>query len=137
MNDLFLGIIAASVLVMALIQVGVIVAAFMTARRVGQAVARLEQDLRPIVDNLHAVSADVARVTAAAAAQVERAEQTFDDLSQRVGDTLASVQHAVVAPARDLRAMLQGIKAAFDAFRGGMPPRPPAAAEDEDPLFIG
>ena len=74
-NDVFLGTIAAAVLVMAVIQVAAIVLAARAARRVGDAMARLEQDVRPIVANLQAVSSDAARAAGLAVAQVERADQ--------------------------------------------------------------
>ena len=67
MNDLFLGVIAAAVLVMAIIQVAAIVYAARAARRLGEAFARLEQDVRPILASLQALSADAARATRVAA----------------------------------------------------------------------
>ena len=75
MNDVFLGTIAVAVLVMAVIQVAAVVLAARAARRVGDAMARLEQDVRPIVANLQAMSSDAARAAGLAVAQVERADQ--------------------------------------------------------------
>ena len=111
MTDLFLGIIAAAVLVMAIIQVAAIVLAARATKRVGDAVTRLEQDVKPIVTNLQTISAEAARVTSAAAAQVQRAEQ-----------------------------MVQGIVAALAAFRSAgseTAGKRPAAADEDDALFIG
>jgi len=62
-TDLFLGIIAAAVLVMAVIQVAALVLAARAARRVGEAMARLEEDVRPIVANLTTVSIEDQLVT--------------------------------------------------------------------------
>ena len=64
MSDVFLGVIAAAVAVMAIIQVAAIVVAMRAARRVGDAVSRLETDVRPIVANLKSMSADAARAAA-------------------------------------------------------------------------
>jgi hypothetical protein len=137
-TELFLGIIAFAVLVMAIIQVAAIVFAARAARRVGDAVGRLENDVRPIVMNLQALSADAARAAASAAAQVERAEQMLADLSKRVDDTVVSLQKSILAPARDGLAVLHGIRAALAAFRAGETPRRRGAhVEEEDALFIG
>ena len=139
MTDFFLGVIAIAVLAMAMIQVGVIVFALRTARRVGEAVARFEHDVRPIVANLQSMSADAARTASVASAQVQRADQLISSLTTRVSDTVAAVEASVVSPAREAYAVLQGVIAALAAFRNGpvSPGRRPAASEEEDPLFIG
>jgi hypothetical protein len=142
-SDLFLGMIAVAVLVMAIIQVGALVVALRTARRVGETVSRLEQEVKPIVDNLHTMSSDAARATTLAVTQVERAGQLIADVSRRVDETAATLQSSIVTPAREGYAMLQGLMAALSALRqGGAAPadsrsrrQPPA--EEEDPLFIG
>lgn len=137
MTDLFLGIIAGAVLVMALIQVGLIVVAARAAKRMGEAVSQLQQEVRPIVANLQTISTDAARVTAAAAAQVERAERMMGDISRRVDETAASLQETILSPAREAVAILQRLREAFGVFGRGPTPRRPAAADEEDALFIG
>ena len=139
MNDVFLGIIAIAVAIMAVIQVAAIVVAMRAARRVGDAVARFEDDVRPIVASLKSMSADAARTASIASAQAQRAEQLIGDLTARVNDTVAAVEATVVAPAREAFAMVQGLLAALAAFRQGPPPsaRRSSASEDEDSLFIG
>ena len=95
MTDLFLGIIAVAVLVMAIIQVAAIVFAARAARRVGEAMARLEEDMRPIVANLKTVSADAARISSMAAAQAEQAEQVLTRLRDRLEALMQAVQDAI------------------------------------------
>lgn len=149
MSELFLGIIAVSVLVMAAIQVAAIVFAARAARSVGEAVARLERDVRPIVANLQTMSADAAKAAASAAAQVERTQQTVDavlnrvdTVGQRVEQTLYTLQERILAPARDGFAFLQAIRSIFTSVarsakpRGG-PRHRPVGPEEEDALFIG
>ncbi len=63
MTNVFLGIIAIAVLVMAVIQVAAIVFAMSAAKRIGQVADRLEQDLRPVVSNLQTITSEAARVT--------------------------------------------------------------------------
>jgi hypothetical protein len=138
-SDLFLGIIALAVLVMAVIQVAAVVFAARAARRVSDAVTRLEQGVQPIVANLQQVSADAARASASAASQVERAGRLLEDVTTRLDTTVASFQENIVGPARDAFAFLQGLKSILATLRGeGDATRARGAAGDEeDALFIG
>lgn len=140
MNDLFLGTIAVSVLVMAIIQVATILWAAKIVRSVGQTVSRFERDVRPVLTSLQALSADAAKATAIAASQVERADQMLAQLRQRLDETTRALQKTILGPAREGMAMLQALKEVF--FSGGN--RPPRAdsrrrpvSEEEDALFIG
>lgn len=63
MSEVFLGVIAVAVLVMAAIQVAAVVVALRLARRVDRFADRVEQDIRPIVASLQALTADAARAT--------------------------------------------------------------------------
>jgi hypothetical protein len=147
-SEVFLGIIAIAVAVMAVIQVAAIVFAARAARSVGEAVSRLEQDVRPIVASLQTLSADAARATAAATAQVERAQKTVDvvlarvdSMTARLEQTVQAVHDGILAPAREGYAFMQAIRAIFSSVRSAAA-RPgartrPAATEEEDALFIG
>jgi hypothetical protein len=154
MNDLFLGLIALGVLVMATIQIVAIIVALRAARRVTEAVTTFNADIKPIVENLRQMSADAAKAAATASAQVDRAETLIDDFTSRIEQAVTSLQDKVLAPAREGFALLQSVRALFSFMRGGerreaprpaeprREPREPAvkrhtAAEDEDPLFIG
>jgi hypothetical protein len=138
-SELFLGVIAAAVLTMAIIQVTAIVFALRAARRVGEAVNRFERTVAPIVANLQTITSDAARATAIASAQMERATRMVTDLTRRVDETAAAVQASIVGPAREGYAIFQGILAALAAFRSsqGSATKRPASAEEEDALFIG
>jgi len=136
----FLGVIAAAVVVMAVIQVGAIIAAARLAQRVNRLAQDLERDMAPIVANLQTIGAEAARASALATAQVERADRLFADVSARVEETTAIVQQAIVAPAREGLAVMAGLRAALTSLRdarqaaaGRRSPR----AEEDDPLFIG
>ena len=139
MTDVFLGIIAVAVLVMAVIQVAAIVFAMSAARRIGQVADRLEQDLRPVMHNLQAMTAEAARATNLAAMQLERADRMFADLSRRAEQVLAVVP-SLLGPAGKGIAFLNGLKAALAAIqelRRSSRRRGAAHAEEEDALFIG
>lgn len=139
MNDLFLGIIALAVAVMAAIQVSAIVVAARLAKRLDRLATQIEQDIKPVFQNLQALTTEAARAAALAAVQVERADRVFGELSQRVDQTLLTLQSRVMAPAREGFALLAGIRAALSAFRDLRETgrRRPAAVEEEDALFIG
>ena len=118
-GELFLGIIAFAVVVMAVIQVGAIVAGIRLARRVEQLTTQLDQEIKPLIANLTTLSSEAARAAA-----------------------LAAAQEFVTGPARQGMAIMAGAKAVFDAFRGLRESSRRRAAsgpavDDEESLFIG
>jgi predicted PurR-regulated permease PerM len=144
MNDssnLWLAIIALSCLVMALVQVGAIIAGAIAARQVQARLARVEQQLQsqvqPLVDRLNVIGADAARVSALAVRQAEKADVAFTSAAQRVDQTLAVVQNAVVAPAREGMALASALRAAVGSIRKGSTSRRRSGSDEDDALFIG
>jgi hypothetical protein len=141
MTDLYLGLIALGVLVMAGIQVAALVSVTRAARRAGEMAARFEQDVRPIIVNLQKVSEEAARASAQAAAQVDRLDALVGNVARRVEETAAIVQQTILQPARDGLALLSGLKSVIASFRE--PREPPQAhprkeaPEPQDDLFIG
>ena len=138
MTNVLLGIIAVAVLVMAVIQVAAIVFAMSAAKRIGQVADRLEQDLRPVVSNLHTITSEAARVTTLAAAQMERADRMFADFSRRAEQVMAAVP-TLLGPAGKGFAFLNGIRAALAAIQElrRSSRRGAAHPDEEDALFIG
>lgn len=65
MSDLFLGLIAAAVLIMAAIQVAAILVALRFIRRLDRFADRLEHEIRPVAASLRALTADATRATTA------------------------------------------------------------------------
>jgi hypothetical protein len=151
LTEFFLGLIAVAVLAMAALQVWAAMFAARAARRLGEAANKLEQDVRPIVANVQAMSADAARAAAIATAQVERAERLLNDASRRVEETMTVVQRNILRPARDGMAFVQAVKTLFTAFRdlrarsrrqpsasGRVPVAvPDPGADDDSASFIG
>jgi len=136
-RDVFLGIIAVATLAIAIAQIAVIVAAAAAAKRVGQLADQLEREVKPLFGHLNAIGRDAARAAQLATTQVERADQLFADLSVRIEDTLNLVQASVFAPAREGRALLSALRAAFQAIREMRHARArQSRSEDEDALFI-
>jgi hypothetical protein len=136
----FLGIIALAVSVMALIQVGVIVFGARLAKRVEQMAVQIDREIKPLLVNLNVVGQEAARAAELAAAQVERVDQLFAQVAGRVEETAATLQSAIIAPAREGLALVHGVKAAFAALReirAASGPAGGAIHDEEDPLFIG
>lgn len=134
-TNVWLGIIAVAASTMALIQVGVLVAGAIVFRRVNALSARVERDLQPLMERVNSIGADAARVSALAAGQAERVDRVMADVTRRLDTTLAVVQNAVVAPAREGLAIVAAIKATLDVVR--RKPRRPSGREEDESLFIG
>lgn len=141
-GELFLGIIAFAVLIMALIQVGAIFAGIRLARRVDQLATQLDQEIKPLIANLTSMSSEAARAAAIAARQAERLDRVFGELVQRVDVTLAAAQEFVTGPARQGMAIMSAVKTVVDAYRGlreasRRRSASRAAVDEEESLFIG
>jgi len=137
-TNLFLGIIAVAVLVMAIIQVAAVVFAMAAARRIGQVADRIEQDLRPVVTNLQAMTSEAARASRLAAAQMERADRMFAEVSRRAEQVMTAIP-SLLGPAGKGFAFLNGIKAVMAAIQElrRSPRRGGGHPDEEDALFIG
>ena len=144
METVFLGAIATATIVMALVQVGIIVYGARLAQRVDRMVDVLETELKPALDRVNAMGGDMNRATSLAVAQVERADQLFARVSERVDRITLVTQDAVIQPFRHGSALLEGFRVALSVLRGtattssGQPVdtmRP--VTDDEEALFIG
>ena len=135
-SQVFLGIIAAATLAMAIVQVGLIVAAGRLARRVERLADQVEYELKPLFANIQAIGRDASRAVAVAAAQVERADKLLTDLMARIEQTAAVLQSSIVAPAREGRALFAALRAALSAVRHARSRAGRGRGDDEDALFI-
>jgi hypothetical protein len=139
--EALLGVIAFALLVMAGIQVGAIIAGVRLARRVDQLTRQVERDLKPLLENLTAVSAEAVRTASVASRQIERVDHLFGELATRVDDTLAAAQQFVQGPARKGLAILSGVQAAMSALQGirqtSRRRRDTRPRVEDESLFIG
>jgi hypothetical protein len=134
----FLGAIAVATVLMAAIQVGAVIYASRLARKVQRISEQVEAEIKPLFTTLNQISMDTARAASLAAAQVERADRLFADVSLRVEQTIGVLQNSIVAPARQGIAVINGIRAALVALRAFRNhARSRSRSEDEDALFIG
>jgi hypothetical protein len=137
-SEIFLGIIAVATLATAVTQIVVLVAAGLLTRRLGRIADQFERELSPLLASLNAIGKDAARAASLATAQVERVDQLFGDVAQRLETTLGVIQNAISAPAREGAALMVGLRAAVDALRRSIANRPSRTrtSDDEDALFI-
>jgi hypothetical protein len=136
MMNVWLGVIAVAVLVMAIIQVAVVVQLLKVAKNAAAATADLRKELTPLIAKVNKVADDAGKVSALALTQLERVDRVMDNTAQRIDDTLAVVQDAVLGPVRQGAAVMAGVKAALAVFRSRQDRRR-YGRDDEDALFIG
>ena len=134
--ELFLGIIAVATLATAIVQVGVLVAAGLLARRLQRAVETTERELKPLLEHLNAIGRDASRAASLATAQVERADRLFADLALRIEQILALIQSVVTGPIREGAAVMSALRAVLSFLRDTRAGRRTSRSEDEDALFV-
>jgi ribosomal protein L17 len=137
-STIFLAIIAIATLVMALIQVGAIIAAVRLAKQAQQLITSVQQDVKPLIARASAIAEEASRTVALATAQAQKVDRLVSDLSVRVEQTAGILQEAIVTPAREGLAIVAAVRAAVGALRGLREADPRTrTSEEEDPLFIG
>jgi hypothetical protein len=133
----FLGIIAVATLATSIVQVGLLVATSLLARRVTRFVDEMERDIKPIVAHLDSMSRDGSRAAAMAVAQVERVDALFADVATKIDRTVSIIHSAMAGPAREGRAWIMALQAAIAAIREFRSGRSRSRGrEEEDGLFI-
>ncbi len=135
----FLAVIALATLIMALIQIGAVVAVARIAREAQRTLTSVQQDVRPLLAKVSALTDEASRTATIATAQAEKIDRLVTDLSRRVDETSVVVQNAILTPAREGIAIMAAIKAGLAALRGfqDVRSRQSRQADEEDPLFIG
>ena len=143
-SEIWLAVIAVAVAIMAVIQVGMVVAGLRVARRVGRIASELESGVKPLIAHLTTATSEASRAATMAAAQVERFDVLVSDFSNRIDQTLTTAQRFVTGPAREGMAIVAGVRAAVSALQGlreasrrRSAVRSAAGEEEEESLFIG
>ncbi|HYN07414.1 MAG TPA: hypothetical protein VES67_08500 [Vicinamibacterales bacterium] len=131
----FLGVIAAAVVVMTIVQIGVLLAVLRSARQLVGTVQEIRQEVRPLAEKAHRIADDAARAAALAVQQVERVDRTLAATSERLDQTLHVVQGAFVEPVRQGAAVVSAVRAALSILRRPRDPRP--GRDEEEALFVG
>lgn len=141
MNDwsqAFLGVIAVSTALMAVMQIGAIVVLARVAMQVRDIVGTLQKDIRPLIARANQIAEEASKTATIATAQAEKIDRLVTDLTRRVDETSAVVQQAIITPAREGMAIVAALKAGFGALRNMRDMRGrPGGVDEEDALFIG
>jgi uncharacterized protein YoxC len=135
-TEVWLGVIAIAVLVMAIAQVAVLLKLSQAAKETSQATRDLRRELTPLIAKAHKIADDATRVSALALAQMERVDHVLSTTIQKIDDTVSTVQSAIISPVRQGSALIAGVKAALAVFRARQD-RGRYGRDDEDALFIG
>ena len=117
MTDVWLGVIAVAVLVMAVAQVAVLIRLSQVAKETSTAARDLRRELTPLIEKAHRIADDAGRVSALALAQMERVDHVLSSTVRKIDDTVATVQSAIIGPVRQGAAVMAGVKAALAVFR--------------------
>ena len=117
MSEVFLGVIAVATLVMALVQVGVLVAGIIAVKRMNEVLVRVEDSARPVLAHVDDLVVDATASLAAMRTQLDRVERQAVHVLTRTDQAVQRVQEYVVAPAREGIALAAGARALFGAFR--------------------
>ena len=137
-SQAFLGVIAVSTALMAVMQVYATLGLARVARQVRDIIGTLEQDIRPLIARANAIADEASKTAALATVQAQKIDRLVTELTQRVDDTSAIVQQAIITPAREGMAIFAALKAGLAALRGMRDVRGRATGvEEEDALFIG
>jgi uncharacterized protein YoxC len=132
----FIGVIAISVLAIAIGQIAMSIAIARAARKVAKVVDEMQGEIKPLIAKANRIADDAARVTELAVIQVERVDSLLATTTVRVEEALNLVQTVVGGPVRQGAAILAVMRAALNAFKGWQK-RSAAPQDDEDPLFVG
>lgn len=140
---IWIAVIAAATVVMAIVQVGVVVYGLRVGRRVNRLLDVVEREVRPALGRVDRMSADAERVTKAAAAQVDRVDRIVGRVADQAEGLLAMTRTSVVTPVSQGNAFLAGLRAALEAFRrpveapGGSTDEPERTASNDSAVSAG
>ena len=133
----FLGLIAAAVVLMAVMQIGAVIFLARYAKRVMSITEDLQREIKPLIGRVNAIADEAHRATLLASKQVERVDLLVGDVTRRVQETGDAIQALVTRPMRQGSAVFTGLRAALAALLTSRPERRFERDEEEDALFVG
>jgi len=136
-STLFLGLIAASVVVMALLQIAALIFLASYAKKLMAVTEDLRREIKPLAAKVSAIADEAQRAAALATKQVERVDALVSDVTRRVHDTSAALQSIVTGPMRQGTAIFSGVRDLIAALLTTKPDRHIDRDEEEDALFVG
>ncbi|MBA3948952.1 MAG: hypothetical protein H0X44_03295 [Acidobacteria bacterium] len=136
-STVFLGLIAAAVVIMAVMQLAAVVFLARYAKRLMSITEDLQREIKPLVGRVNAIAEEAHRATLLASKQVERVDVLVGDVTRRVQETGDAIHSLVTRPMRQSGALLNGLRAALTALLTSRPDRRHDRDEEEDALFVG
>lgn len=136
----YLGVIAGATALMAIVQIGAILALARVAFQVRGILTTVQKDISPLLVRANAIAEEASRTATLATAQAQKIDRMVTDLARRVDETSAIIQQAIITPAREGIAVIAALKAGFGALKGlGLKDLRgrQGGVDDEDALFIG
>ena len=134
---IFLGVMATALVGMAVAQVILAREATKMVRQASETLQEFQREWRPMIGKLERVIDDVGKAAQLARIQVERVDLMMASTADRIDETVAIIQDAIVQPIRQGAAILAGVRAALSVFKSGASHPRASAREEEDALFIG
>lgn len=141
-SSVWLAVMAISLAVMAVIQIGLIIVGLRVAQRATVAIEDLRKELGPLTDKLNRIADEASRAASLAALQVERVDQLMSTATVRVDQTLGLLQNVVSGPVRQGVTAINAFRAALSIFRGWQGRKAakraaPVISDEDDQLFVG
>ena len=140
----FLGVIALSSLIQGALLLMLARGGLRLSKRIQDLQARIEAEVKPILEDVSAVTANISQVSDLAAAQAQRIQDAIADTARKVEETRDEIRGVLAHPAAalgDAVAFLKGIRRGLEVYRqlGGFEAQTRGSsrryAEDEH-LFI-
>jgi hypothetical protein len=116
----FLGLIALASFVQGAILVYVGLRGWRLVQRVGELQRAVQEEIRPAMDNVARVAADLTEVSDLATAQARRVEELIADTVARAEDVRAQLALAATRPmdsVRDLGAVVKALRRGIEVYR--------------------
>ena len=116
----FLGVIALSSLVQTAFLVRLVMAGRRLGRRIDELQKRVDQDIRPGLENLTRVTRNLAEISDVAARETQRIAEVVGSTLDRLEETTQLVQRFVLrplAPLADVIALLKGLRRGVEVFK--------------------
>jgi hypothetical protein len=140
----FLGVIALSSLIQGALLLILARGGVRLSKRIQDLQARVEAEIKPIMDDVNAVARNVSQVSDLATAQAHRIQDVIADTVHKVEETREEIKLVLSHPAAalgDALAFLKGIRRGLEVYRqlGGFEAQTKGAARryaDDEHLFI-
>jgi hypothetical protein len=117
-NDhVLLAILAISTLIMAVVQVEIVIAGFVLARRFTATFSKIEKAAMPLLSHVDAMATEGLATLETVRDQLGRVEHVTSDVMSRIDQTAQRLQSYVLRPARQGVALLAGARAVMQVFR--------------------